>query len=1221
MTKMKKDILETHTVFKQMGSVLLACHALIEEKKEWVSEEELDHCVRELSCVEGALNLIGNTTSALLSNEISSAIRLAQNEESTNKSTALMMSASALKILLESIKEGLFTADANYRLLSVINKLRALQEKKPLPASEVYNIDLDVVPVNQNLEANHRDFAEVAKKQGPKLQTALLSWFQNCQSAAAIDALVDIADSLRLSASERPHIQFFEVIAALIDSQRGCAHVSQSIRLLLAYVERYVRQLADIETEQGYLPTTITKEALYHIAANAYQRSDRVKAILGRYGLRDRRSRKRDKPGGEGLQPAFLTGGGDNVKSESGLQALRECRRELSSLERDIEAWVLSPDKDKLFTAAYERLYRIRHCFDLLDMSRQANVCENLQKVLLAIHQSPEDKDGAVQQLAESIAALSCSIDVITSADGAPPISISELLTTAERPFDETSDGGQDIVQEQTKARNENTIEPEAVVDNDIEAVSDFFEDTESLLVEFDSLIETSELLSVSDDDISAPEEESMPLKQVHDLSESFSIEAADLLHQMQQQLNLMQGNIASEEPVNAILRLLHTLKGAARIAGHAKLGDMSHGLESTLSSVVSGILHMTPEIAESTRQSMVAMQALVSSQTSVNEEHDIFLESEGESEALVAKEHEHSVEEKHAVASVASERREIPIARMLQLNAENLLGQSYLSAEILQAMSAVAEFDPIIHRLSDKFHDKNIPKDSQVRIGEAINDLRLAANQALRCIDQVEKRLDHLHISESTLRQTLLTEKMVAIESDVVAYHSLVEQTASQLGKKVSLRTHGLGLRIDRKVLSTLSAAIGHLVRNAIDHGVEMDTVRIHSGKPETATLSIDVKVDIDGINISVTDDGAGIDLRAIWRKAFAKNLVNDNEVFDESRAYYFLFDAAFSTKTLVTQVSGRGVGLDAVKANIDRLGGNVGVDSEIGHGARFWLSLPVHYGVVPHLIFKVGDHRFGLPGLSDKVVVEIDSIDSELEVHGKTYRCIDLSDQLGLPQPLLSGQSWRAVLFEYQDVNYALIVSQVEGVEKVTSDAPVGQLQQAEYLLGIGLLEEGGLLPILNLAYFLNNDSELAEVNHQSNNRAKDHLAQAVLVVDDSLTIRRYCENLLRSNGYSVLLAKSAEEALTMAGESNIDILLTDLQLPKMDGCQLIDELRRLTAYSDLPAILISASPRDEKIVQQHNISSWLSKPYTDQELFDTLAALTPRRENGNSTDDAID
>lgn len=1208
---------ESRSVYKQLNTSLQACRLLVEEKKEWLSEEELSHCASEMVRVAGALDILANRTPALLAKEASMAFKLAKNKDSTNKTTALMMAASSVSVLLESMEDKVVTADANYRLLSVINKLRGLRDEKPMPASEVYSIDLEVVPVNQNLEATASNFAAVAESQGPKLQAALLAWYQDCQNPGSINALVEIADKLRLAASERPHIQFFEVIAALIDSQRGCAHVNQSIRLLLAHVERYVRQLSAVDSVQGYVPTAITKEALYHIAANAYQRSERVLGILGRYGLRDRRSRKREKDNDLGAGPGLLDEGLVKVKNESSDQALRECRKELALLEKAIEKWLKQDEQDVLLNNAHERLHRVRRCFDLLGLSKQAEISKGLQDILFAMQDGniPENfVCDVLPQFAETVVALSGSIDIETNADNAMPVPADGLLNIAEQSLkgidlfrNETAQ--QDIVPE---VSIETSAETHEVADGESVSVSDFIEDTENLLGDFDSLLETSDLLSLPDEEIvESGSGDGVSAQPGTDLIAGFVEEATDLLKEMQQQLAIWRSHSDEQEPVNAVLRLLHTLKGAARVAGYTKLGDLSHGLESTLSSTLSGTLPVTPALVESTHQSLHAMQRMVMQGTEdelpgdLHEKPGVVEEAEFQPPYLTTPPFE--VEQRSDAGLGLSENQ---LRRMIQLNAESLLGQSELSEEALSAMSAVLELDPIIHRLSQELDDSGVSKDSQVRLSEAVNDLRLAANQVLRRVDGIEKRLDNLFDSTATLRQSLAGSKMIAIESEVVAYRSLIEQTSKQLDKKVSMRTSGLGLWLDRKVLPIVSAALGHLIRNAIDHGIELESLHSNAGKPATAMISIECNVGIDGINISVVDDGAGIDVRAVWRKAVSKQLIDSTEQFDENKAYRLLFDHSFSTKNLVTQVSGRGVGLDAVKADITRLGGEVSVESELGRGSRFTLSLPYQFGMVPVSVVKVGDQYFGLPGLSDRIVVEVDHLEPELMFDDKHYRVINLAEQLSVSSGYVDGQSMQALLFDYKNLAYALVVSRVEGIEKISVD-PVGvQLQEAGYLSGIGLLHEGKLLPVLKPSYFLR-DGECTQLSSSSVVSESVALSShTILVVDDSLTTRRYCESLLQSQGYRVIVAKSAEEALEVAGKAKIDLLVTDLQLPKMDGYQLIDGLHRFPRYQDIPIILISATPSDMTMMSQYNIAVWLSKPYKEQEFFAAIESLVENR-----------
>lgn len=1201
----KQSSLPNRGVLRQLQKSIADCQRLVEEKKEWLAGQELKYCAAEMERVAGALRIVSNRTPSILANEIGRVFALVKDNAGADKNLALMLIANSLSVLSESIEKKVTGADANYRLLSLINKLRALRGEKPMPASEVYSIDLDVVPVNQNLDATAKNFIAVAASQGPKFQAALLAWYQDCRNPNSINALVAITDSLRLAASERPHIQFFEVIAALIESQRGCPHVNQAIRLLLAHVERYLRQLADADSVESYVPTALTREALYHLAANAHQQSERVAGMLGRYGLRDRRSVDRNAVKDKADQDK-TDNGLTEIKTESSVQALRECRRELSAVEEALESWLAAQASVAVLSEAYDSMYRVRRCFELLGLLRQAKICALSEDFLIELQacDSPNNLDPARYMLfAEAIAALSYAVDEESHSDSVVSLDINDLLELAETRMAKL--GGHENTAQAAPPIAGPTASAEVIT------VNDFMEDTEDLLGDFDSLLETSDLLSLSDEEMAdVGSAEIAEEKGSQDLVSGFIAESSDLLDDLDGALLEWREDGKQKAPIHALLRLLHTLKGSARVAGYRGVGDLSHSAESMLSSVLSGVLPATPALIESLQQMFTAMRNMLAVGEHVNHperQAQIPQESTEQQSEPVTAPPQPLVHTKDAEEGfkVAGER----LQRLFQLNAEGLVGQAALFSDVSQAMTVALEFDPIIHRLSHELDDELVSPDHKVRLNEAVNDLRLATNQVLHYVDSIEKRLAGLSDAAACMRQILIETRMVAIEADVMSYRRLVEQTSEQLHKEVMLSVSGVNIRLHRAVLPRISAVLGHLLRNAVDHGVELESVRLNAGKAACATIAIDCVVNTDGIVMTVTDDGSGIDTRTVWRRAVAKNLLADDEPFSEEKAIELLFDPALSTKSQLTQVSGRGVGLDAVKTEINRLGGAIAVSSEFGKGASFSLRLPYYHGLVTATIVRIGGQYFALPGLTEAVVIDVSQAGQCLTVDDIQYECRNMAQLLAVRSHHNGNSPAQALLVHKDDNSYALIVDSVEGVEDILLEPPGPQLSYAGYLAGIGLLEEGELLAVLNPSYFLVNSH-----GHDIAGRAAEEAPaitaesqqKTILVVDDSLTTRRYCQGLLEAQGYHVLVAKTAEEAIDVAKRVGIDALVSDLQLPKMDGFDLADNLRRLPHYERLPVVLMSASPCDDAKLEQHAIAAWLNKPYRERELYQTLERL---------------
>ncbi len=1234
-------------VGKQLVQSIADCQQLIEEKEQDLSAEEMAYCAAEIKRVSGALTMLSSATPALLAQEISACCYTAKDLQGSEQGAMLALLAQSLADLKIAAEQHTLNAGANYYLLSVINKLRAQRGEKAVPASEVHSVDFDAVPVNQNLDASTDRFIAVARNQCHQFQAALLAWYQDCRDPGSINTLVTITDSLRLAASERPHIQFFEVIAALIDSQRGCRQISQAIRLLLAYVERYIRQLANAEAGYSYVPTALIKEALYHIVTNSHHNSERVRGILGRYGLRDRRSRGRGNDSDKKIAAhAVQTPAGvvelTELKADSVRQALNECRRELAALEHLLESWFAAEAQNEVLISASDACYRIMRCFDLLGMERQARICACAQSFLVELQtdlrapahgarQKPDTDRYMV--FAEAIAALACFLDEVTCAGSAMSLDIENVLQLSETRFAELAVHPLVPVSLGQAAENSATDQRHVSASEESMAVNDLVEETEELLVDFDSLLETSDLLALSDAAIASSDagEAATDIALVdRDIIDGFVGEATDLLDQLDTQVALWRSDGEWQGPVQEIQRLLHTLKGSARIAVYRNISDLCHGLESMLSSVQTGLLLPSQSLMESIQQSIDSMREVfaIEHRQSVSQTQD---ESETMSRDIKPQISEGAAKELAQNAAEITSPAPEPdfstprqdsddhdpladesLSRLFRLNAEELVDQAALFEEVGKAMAAVAELDPIIYRLSGELEHSSGSSDQQVRLTEAVSDLHLAANQVLRHVGHIESCIDDAAAATGLMRQVLMDARMVALDIDAGAYQRLVELTAKTLDKNVELSIDSSNVKFDRGVLRQVFTVLGHLLRNAVDHGIESEELRVRAGKPARASICVRCSVATKGIAIAVADDGAGIDTRMVWRRAVSKNLVDKSEPFDEVKAIELLFEPLISTKSQVTQVSGRGVGLDAVKTEIERMHGTMEVDSEFGQGSCFTLYLPYSHGLVPATIVTVGDQRFALPGLLESVPVEMDQLVRQITVGKKTYQCHHLAARLLIKTRPYKGRLAQALLMADGDEAIALIVDEVEGSEHILIDSMGPQLSHAVYLSGFGLLEDGALVPVLERAYFLRTGNDLTGAPSLPDSSVPEDgppASKTILLVDDSLTTRRYCEKLLLGHGYHVVAARTAEEAQDMANKITVDLLVSDLQLPQMNGYQLIDSLRQQPQYQTLPVVLISASEYDESRAQQHGIAVWLNKPYRDRELYDAVKRLIKR------------
>lgn len=1203
------DSLIGSPLYHELKQAVNFCVSTLGAAAQSIDSASLAACALELQRCGGALKIAGARVAALLADEIRQHIGVLDTANAQILAPQLVSALAELDHALESDGD----VGVNWRLFDSVNRLRQARKVAPLPVNEFYTLDLDAVMVQAREAASDIGLSALAREQSAQFQAALLSWYRDSGNREALDSLIDIAEQLRDVAPGRLHIQLFEVVAALLECQAACGRVSQPIRLLLAHVERYVRQLGASGSGVSYVPTALIKEALFHIASQGPMASPRINDILNRYGLRDRRGNHDERVGKANL---IAVAGADDalegIESDSLRSALHECRQELAAIESLLETWLADEAGTAVLRQGFEKLQRVHHCFHVLGLERNAAIALAAQRYVLDLyHHVAEQGEREVDAsrylpFAEVLAALACTLDNHAYAASGSLLEADNLLQLAEQRL---ADLGIDIGGAAVSWPLPPAPAPEAVIDSaatEASEAAEFMDDADALLGDLDSLIATSDLLTLPSEGISEWVQEgagALAPNQNSEVTPEFYTEAGALIEELNALQASWQQAPQDDAPRHAMQRILHTLKGAAQVAGHRAIGDLCHGLESVLASVATGMLSPSPALMASVAQALDSMGRALDQL------------ARGLADTAAARplaETPLSPMSVSAVAGTAEHRYPLSahqLQRLFQLSAEHLVEQGGLSNDLKGVLEAAAEFDRVISRLTHELAEtaSALPATTSIRLSEVVDDLRLASSQVIRYGGSAEASVDRLRAAAALMRSQLLETRMAAVDSEEPVYNRIVEQTAGQLNKSVSFTLRSAAIKLDKTLLAQLNGVIAHLLRNAVDHAIEPEQVRLNAGKPASGAVTLNVASVVDGFLIEVIDDGMGIDGRAVWRRAQAIGLVGKQAQFDAARAIDLLFDPALTTKSQITPVSGRGVGLDAVKTHVEKLGGKISVATEFGKGSTFAIWLPFRYGLLTATIVVAAQQRFALPLLNETVIVSVDSVAEAFDYQGERYVVSMLDSLLGLASAQQTQAAMQAILVDHEGQKLALVVDKVEGEEPIIIESSGPQLSRASYLSGIGLLAEGDLVALLAWPYLLRHALKRDAVKRDPATPSEmGECSPTILVVDDSPTTRRYCQRILQSYGWRAVLAKTAEQALTLAEATPIDVLITDLQLPGMDGYELLAQLRALPRYAQLPSIVISASAPNDERVAQLGIDACLHKPYQERELGAAVKAL---------------
>ncbi|MEQ9323251.1 MAG: response regulator, partial [Polyangiaceae bacterium] len=471
---------------------------------------------------------------------------------------------------------------------------------------------------------------------------------------------------------------------------------------------------------------------------------------------------------------------------------------------------------------------------------------------------------------------------------------------------------------------------------------------------------------------------------------------------------------------------------------------------------------------------------------------------------------------------------------------------------------------------------------------------------------DEDRERVEGIEVEVRELR-------LVPLARLFDAYPRAIRDIARETGKRVDLEIAGADVEVDHAVLERVEASLVHLIRNAVDHGVETPAERRAAGKPAEATLWLRATQSGSRVTIVVEDDGRGIDKDSVLATARQRGVIDEGVTavtLDDAIA--LLFAPGFTTKSVATETSGRGVGLDMVKADVEGMGGTVRITSEPGVRTRCELSVPVSLVRAPTLVVSVSDNLYGLPPAHAVRVLHpgegerLDGAYPTLRIGGELVRLVPLSQLLAVGTP----PRGEGTVLLLADGDRRLAIE----VDRVVSETNVVQREMATLLVasrvtaGTAVIGQGQLVVLLNVAELMRSAHGLER--HGPEPRVDEDVPRRqVLVVDDSELTRDILVNLVSRLGYEVIEAVDGQDALRRLGEGPVDLILTDLEMPVLDGFELLDQVRASPHLRELPVVVCSTrgSDEDKRRAADLGADAYVVKSRFDQDELDrTLGRL---------------
>ena len=551
------------------------------------------------------------------------------------------------------------------------------------------------------------------------------------------------------------------------------------------------------------------------------------------------------------------------------------------------------------------------------------------------------------------------------------------------------------------------------------------------------------------------------------------------------------------------------------------------------------------------------------------------------------------------------------------QLRDIELQADSQIASRIEAAKAASQSFDPLEMDRFTRFQELTR------MMAESVNDVATVQRSVQRTLQSTEDQLAAQARLTRELQDDLLRTRMVEFESLADRLYRVVRQAAKDSGKQVRLDIVGGSIEVDRGVLERMVGPFEHLLRNSVAHGVESAAKRQAAGKEPVGEIRVTITQEGNEIGVDCRDDGAGLDLDRIRQRAMERGLLQPDQAPSDADLANLIFQPGFTTATEVTELAGRGVGLDVVRAEVNAMGGRIETASSSGQGTSFKLVLPLTTAVTQVVMLRCADLKVAVPSTLIEVVrrVPTDQVEQAYARGG-----FPLGDQVlpffwlgGLLQHSARGpavgRTQAVVVVRSAAQRVALHVDEVLGNQEVVVKHVGPQLARLPGLAGVTLLPSGAVALIYNPVALAALFGEGAQRRAMGAQAAAEALAEPqapvtraplVLVVDDSLTVRRVTQRLLSREGYRVMLAKDGLDALEKLAEERPAILLSDIEMPRMDGFDLVRNVRADARLAKLPVVMITS-----RIAQKHRdyaaelgVDHYLGKPYSEDELLQLVA-----------------
>ena len=763
----------------------------------------------------------------------------------------------------------------------------------------------------------------------------------------------------------------------------------------------------------------------------------------------------------------------------------------------------------------------------------------------------------------------------------------------------------------------------------------------------------------------------------MQELLEYFLVESFELIEQIDHDLVELESNPDDLELLNRIFRVAHTVKGSSSFLNFDTLTELTHHMEDVLNKARHGELKITADVMDVVLKSVDMMKGLlVSIRDNGNDSNSgidisqicpqLTAISEGQSptsatpapEPAAADIPPSAIPEDIDPNTLSEDQINAEIERLLKVRKAEDEARRAAKASGAAATPAAPATAPAAAPDKSDATDKpaaaakpagdgaNAPakasanaSDQTIRVEvgrldylmNLVGELVLSKNRLLTIYNDVEERYDgeqfleelnqvvsSLSLVTTDVQLAVMKTRMQPVAKVFNKFPRVVRDIGRDLNKQIDLIISGEETELDKSIVEEIGDPLTHIIRNSCDHGIEDPATRKAAGKPEKGTIELKAYNEGNHIVIEIIDDGKGIDAEAIRIKAVERGLISENEAdtMSNKEIYSIIFRPGFSMAAKVTNISGRGVGMDVVKTNVEKLHGVIDIDSEVGKGTTLKLKIPLTLAIIQSLLVGTQEEIYAIPlaNVNETVRVPVDNIytiegKNVLRLRDEVLSLVRLSDLFGVKQVLESGDQTYVVVISVAETKLGIIVDNLIGQEEIVIKSLGSYLANIDGIAGGTIRGDGRVTLIVDVGVIMDMAKEVkvdikSSMSAEATQKAKESPADyKVLVVDDSKMDRTIISKALAPTGITLIEATNGLEALNIikSSEHAFDAVLIDIEMPKMDGYTLAGEIRKYSKYRNLPLIAVTSrtSKSDRLRGVEVGMTEYITKPYSAEYL----------------------